>query len=473
MKRFNLLFGVIIILSIMGGCRKKNDITSPSEKPPSSPTLSSPLIRSKNVTIRPTLNWKTAVGALSYCLQVATNLEFEPIMIDQSGITDTSYTVSGLLDNTTYFWRVNAMNSGGASNWSSIWTFTTTDRTKLITFTKLFAEHDDALAYSVQQTVDGGYIIAGVRNQRACLIKTDINGDQVWEQIYDSDYAKSVQQTFDGGYILAGKIRYNNSNEAWLLKTDANGSPIWEQIIDVLGGHAESLRQTLDGGYIMVGHEKAGSGHGVAAWQIKTDVSGNQVWKNTYSGNNTYWAYDVQQTEDRGYIVVGQTTSPNSGVDAWLVKTDENGNQVWEMALGGNDSEAAFSVQQTSDGGFIIAGYSGFNAWLLKTFSSGRQAWEKSFSGWARSVQQTADGGYILAGTIGSFDGITNNVLLIKTDRNGNQEWEKTFGGNNVADAFSAQQTFDGGYIVAGRIYSNDQNDIWLIKTDANGNVAN
>jgi len=357
-------------------------------------------------------------------------------------------------------------------------------------YNKTFGGSDEDRAYAIQQTSDGGYILAGYTdsfgagNSDAWLIKTDKNGNKVWDKTFggsDDDEASALQQTNDGGYILAGWT----SDDAWLIKTDANGNKVWDK---TFGGsewdRAKAVQQTSDGGYILAGCTWSYGAGVYDAWLIKTDANGNKVWDKTFGGSDFDVAYAVQQTSDGGYILAGYTKSFGAGMeDVWLIKTDANGNKVWDKTFGGIMWDEGYTVLQTSDGGYILAGRTAsfgagfYDAWLIKTDADGNKVWDKTFGGssWDEglAVQQTSDGGYILAGPTNSFGAGSMDAWLIKTDADGNKVWDKIFGGSGDDVARAVQQTSDGGYILAGYTGSFGAGvyDAWLIKTDAEGNA--
>ena len=303
-----------------------------------------------------------------------------------------------------------------------------------------------------------------------------------WNKTYggsDFEQAFSVEQTSDGGYIIAGygPSYVTNSYDFWLVKTDASGNQQWNKTYGGSGSDgAFSVQQTSDGGYIIAGHTTSFGAGSYDFWLVKTDASGNQQWNKTYGGSGSDEAFSVQQTSDGGYIVAGYTSSFGAGsYDFWLVKTDGSGNQEWNKTYGGSGSDGARSVEQTSDGGYIIAGFGPYGAggchlWLVKTDASGNRQWDKTYGGGgsdgAYSVEQTSDGGYIIAGYTTSYAAGYCAFWLVKTDASGNQQWDKAYGGSGDDEAFSVQQTSDGGYIIAGYTssYGAGSYDFWLIK---------
>ena len=339
------------------------------------------------------------------------------------------------------------------------------------------------MGYSVQQTTDGGYIITGfsidTTGSYIYLIKTDGNGIEQWSKTFGEveSYGLSVQQTTDGGYIITGQTYSigNGSYDVYLIKTDGSGIEQWSK---TFGGTSSdggsSVQQTTDGGYIVTGENSNG------VCLIKTDGNGIEQWNQTFGG---YKGNSVQQTTDGGYIVTGQNSN-----DVCLIKTDGNGIEQWSKTFGGTSSDRGSSVQQTTDGGYIITGFTesfgngGSDVYLIKTDGNGIEQWSKTFGGanWdsGNSVQQTTDGGYVITGR---FEEIFEepDVYLIKTDGNGIEQWSQNIGrtlgfGIDVSDeGFSVQQTTDGGYIITGfTIGFTSGYDVYLIKTDGNGNVT-
>jgi len=323
------------------------------------------------------------------------------------------------------------------------------------------------------------------------LIKTDGNGDSLWTRTFggeNQDYCNSVQQTTDGGYIITGRTEsYGAGNkDFYLIKTDGNGDSLWTK---TFGGtsfdNGISVQQTNDGGYIILGGTESYGAGNRDIYLIKTDGNGDSLWTKTFGGASQDFGNSVQQTNDGGYIVTGVTESYGAGnKDAFLIKTDASGDSLWTKTFGGSKFDLGNSVQQTNDGGYIVTGRTAsfgagsLDVYLIKTDGNGDSLWTKTFGGSSFdlgfSVQQTTDGGYIIIGGTDSYGNGDRDVYLIKTDVNGDLIWTKTFGGPDFDLGTSVQQITDGGYIILGgtNSFGNGDRDLLFIKADGNGNIT-
>jgi hypothetical protein len=353
----------------------------------------------------------------------------------------------------------------------------------------------------VQQTADGGYIISGTYYRNAWslwysnlyLIKTDANGIEEWHQIqgtYDREHvAQYVQQTNDGGYIIAGYQGTGGDYDAILEKTDNEGNVIWIKIFgkpDVYDT-GRSVQQTTDGGYILTGWTQSYGAGSCDAWLIKTDANGNEIWNRTFGGANSDNGNYVQITSDGGYMIIGTTESfGNLGsVDAWLIKTDENGYEQWNRTFGSPDYEDVLNGQQTTDGGYILVGTKPLmdgttDIWVVKTNANGTIVWESTYGGTdydtGYSIQQTTDGGFFITGDSTDTSSGVPDVYVIKTDANGNEEWSKKIDKNQSEDrGYYGIQNADGDYIITGYTgaYLDEASDVWLIKLTEENGAAN
>jgi hypothetical protein len=327
-----------------------------------------------------------------------------------------------------------------------------------ILWTKTFGGASYDIARSIHQTSDGGFVITGYTmsygagSQDVFLIRTDANGNTLWTKTYggaDYDVGFSVQQTTDGGYIIAGQTHSFGAGEedVYLLKTDSNGNLLWSRTFGgIYNDYAQSVEQTNDGGYILCG--RTYSFGGWDGFLIKTDYDGDSLWTKTYGGVDFDAGYSASQTTDGGYILIGYTVSFGVGYqDVYLIKTDTTGNVIWSKAYGLPFYDAGISGRQTTDGGYIIAGWTESFAgddpdiYLLKTDSVGGLIWSETLGGINRDaswcVQQTSDGGYVMVGYSDSFGIDSNEVYVIKTDSLGNSGCNQIENGTLSTKAFT------------------------------------
>jgi hypothetical protein len=218
-------------------------------------------------------------------------------------------------------------------------------------------------------------------------------------------------------------------------------------------------------------------GASVEFYLVKTDSQGDMLWTRTYGGSSSEEARSVRQTIDGGYVVAGSTWSFGTGsMDFYIVKTNSEGDTLWTRAYGGSSDEEARSIQQTADGGYIVAGYTysfgvGGDFLVAKTNSQGDLHWMRTYGGTnyddAYCVRQLADGGYIVVGETYSFGAGQDDFYLVRMDEQGDTLWTRTYGGSNWDRVSSVQQTADGGYILAGYTdsFGAGGEDFYLVKT--------
>jgi len=347
-----------------------------------------------------------------------------------------------------------------------------------------------------------------------------------WQRTYggsDDDKGVSSDKTNDGGLIIAGlsysndgDITFNNGlSDYWIVKLDDLGNLEWEKsyggsLID----EATFVQQTNDRGFIVAGNTSSNNGnilgfHGdIDYWLIKLDSLGDLEWQRALGGSVNDEAKSIRQTNDGGYIVAGMSNSNDGDVtgnqgdyDCWIVKIDSSGNIEWEKSFGGSSYDSANSIEQTNDGGYIVAGQTlsndgdvstnngSYDFWVLKLNNLGVIEWEKSFGGSSYdipySIQQVNDLGFIVGGVTESNDGdvLSNNgyedCWILKLTNTGVLEWQKTFGGSDEEKVKSIKQTNDGGYIVSATSKSNDGDltsnngyiDFWIVKLDVLGGI--
>jgi hypothetical protein len=342
---------------------------------------------------------------------------------------------------------------------------------------KMYGGADYDRARSIIQTADGGFAVigefgyyfeAGIQtNGDIWLVRTDADGDTLWTRAYGGpgiDEGYSIQQTSDGGYIIAG-ARSNNFGffNAWLIRTDESGETLWAKTYDPSTlGWASFVQETTDGGFIFTGLNQTQTTFSNDLWLVRTDAEGDTLWTKTYGGTGVDLGNSVRQTPDGGFIVTGSTREIGTNPDLWLLRTDDNGDTLWTKRYNGNptfnDVDQGRDIQLISDDGFFILGQSGVSIWLLSTDMNGDTLRTTQFYGTGTSFNQTADGGYIIAG----------GMSIIRTDDTGVPMWTRD------TDGFcnSVLQLFDGGYLVAGGSPIFGATDLWLFRLGPDGTTA-
>ncbi len=355
-------------------------------------------------------------------------------------------------------------------------------------FQKCYGTTKIEIGNSVEQTTDGGFIIAGtavpttLTNADYYVVKTNASGDTLWTKTFggpDNDYAQSVKQTSDGGYIIGGYTYGSSfgSLDASLIKLDSSGNVTWSKNIgSSFMEQCKEVQQTSDGGYIIYGSSDQASLVILNMYLVKTDSMGNVAWAKNYGGGGTDWAATGAQTSDGGYILAGRAHSFTGGaISMYVVKTDSTGDTLWTKNYSDPFDRYIWSIAQTSDRGYIIGGNKSCNGTsyecvsLIKTDTIGNIEWAKSYetglNSHGNSVQQTSDGGYAIAGMT------SGSAYLVKTNSTGDTLWTRVFGNApGQTECFSMKQTDEGGYILTGQ-RSNGSNDydVYLAKLDSTG----
>ncbi len=296
----------------------------------------------------------------------------------------------------------------------------------------------DDEGWAVLEARDGGYLVAGVteppgsEGTELWLVKTYSDGYESWKETFGGpgdDWGVAVLETVDGGYAVAGitTSRGSGGSDGWILKTDSDGKREWD--VAVGGSKSDSLSSILeiDDGYIVLGTTESYGAGGKDVWLVKTDAEGERVWEKTFGKGGDERGNFVLET-DGGYFIVGVAESEISGGrDLWIAKTDAEGEKVWETALGGPGDDGGWSALEAEGGGFIVLGYTESQGrgdqdiWLLKLDSQGERLWEKTFGGagfdLGRSIVSTKDGGWAMAGWTQSQGSGGEDLWLLKTER--------------------------------------------------------
>lgn len=341
---------------------------------------------------------------------------------------------------------------------------------------------------SVVESVKGGYVITGATCSQPreqwdlLLIKTDYNGDTVWSRVYGGagyDVGNSIVETYERDFVVAGETNSFGQGcmSIYLIKVNQDGDTIWTRTHSPGSDNwVFDIKQTLDSGYVMAGYAASSDGYHKQVLILKVNSAGELMWSKIYGGTGEDQAYSVCEVPGQGFVVTGYTVLPGQYCDLWLLRTDYNGDTVWTQTYGGYYSDIGNYIQRTADSGFIITGRTTsfgdgwWNVYLVKTDFAGNLEWYQVFGGseWdgGRVVQQTTDGGYFVGGYTVSLGEGGFDFYFIKTNPDGSIEWSKTVGGKSDDWGLHGLQTSDGGYILVGNTWSFPQDDehVYLVK---------
>ncbi|HZV70799.1 MAG TPA: T9SS type A sorting domain-containing protein [Saprospiraceae bacterium] len=300
---------------------------------------------------------------------------------------------------------------------------------------KTFGRAKFDLGLCVQQTNDGGYILcgafSGLGNDSLALIKTDPDGNEIWSKQFRGsvvrDVGRFVQQTADEGFIVVGFNGASPEENVLLLKTDSVGNEEWKKTYERIDAQfGNGVRQTDDGGYIVAGQTNHRTLTGSDVYLMRMDAGGDTIWTKTFGATSAQTGRSICIADDGGFVVLGYDQSRMQ--DLYLIKTNTSGSEEWSKNYGGDGQDIGYAVQQTTDGGYILSGAKQnvdnqtSDMYAVKTTSSGEIEWEnvypKNVISDATSVQQTTDGGYILLGTTTRINdiGSDSDFYLVKTD---------------------------------------------------------
>ncbi len=399
------------------------------------------------------------------------------------------------------------------------------DNDKDIVFLKTIGGSKNESAQSIVKTIDNGYAVLGHAQSADgdvtgklnesfdyWLLKYDLNGTLQWQKTYggsDDDRGSAIIHTSDGGFAILGRSKSSNGDttenngfdDFWVSKLDPAGTISWQRSFGFSGVDTGiSIIQTKDDGYLLVGvldiTASGGEGNskspqaktqhaGGDYWAIKLNASGDKQWSRFYGGTFTDTPYDVIQTDDNGYIIVGSSDSDDVDIknnkgsyDFWIVKISDVGDLTWEKSFGGSEIDEARGIVKTSDDNYLIVGDTRSNdldvstnngaadLWIIKISPTGTLIWEKTLGGSSfdvgRSIRKTQDNGFIVSGNSRSSNGdlINNNgqndAWVIKLDSNANLEWQKTVGGSHVDLIYDAIELNDQSIIAVGESQSFD-----------------
>jgi PKD repeat protein len=312
------------------------------------------------------------------------------------------------------------------------------------------------MAQSADETTDGGYVVAGrsilqgASDEDMWLLRMSNAGDTLWSRRYNgppyNEAAFAVQQATDGGFILIGYWR----GWPYFVKTDASGNMTWNRALRGECGMAWAGLQTEDGGYIAAGQSQGGH-----AELVRISATGDSLWTRFYGGGGQDVANAVLQTVSGDFVLAGTTASFGAGAeDMYVVKSNSTGDTIWTRTYGGASYDRAYGITQTNDGGYIIVGETnsfgnGTKLYVVRTNADGDTTWTRSYPSpifrRGTCVRQLFDGNFLVGGNSLNID-----MMLVKLNQNGDTLWTRTYGGQSDEGLNSILQTRNGDFLLTG-----------------------
>lgn len=381
-------------------------------------------------------------------------------------------------------WMTAGLIMGCPNSNETLWTYT-------------FGQVNEEVGYAVVVAKDGSSVVAGWTNSSTlgsdakdmCLVHAPSGSGAVdWYNVFGAEgdqVAYALGQTADDGFVLAGFTwpLGRNDTDVYMVKTNASGGDPWATVVGTVGDDcANAVQQTSDLGYILAGYTNP-TGANSDMYLVKILANHEADWDQAFGGSRDDVAYAVEETTDHGFILAGYATVAGTP-DHWdmcILKTDANGIKQWKRKFGGAYDDEARAIRQTPDGGYIVVGttwsYGAGNGdvYVVKTKADGTQQWAKTYGGtgaeMGMSVELTSDGGYVIAGYTTSYGNGAADVYLIKTNSAGVVAWSNTFGGTSDDAGTGVAQADDGGYIVSGgtESYGIGSSDFYVVKTGKRG----
>lgn len=347
------------------------------------------------------------------------------------------------------------------------------------------------IARSVKQSSDGtifvfGYSSGGLYGGADfALSRLDESGNLIWMKHFGDtldNYGMNMLLTRDGNVVFCGESAGPSGLDILVCKSDTSGNILWKKVISTpVNESARYIEQVKDGGYILTGFQSDSSGSN-NVYVLKLDSAGNKLWEKSFGGSENDYGNMVHQTADGGFFVSGDTKSFGFGLyDTYLLKLDLSGNLIWQKTFGDKFSNGNQGFLLTRNGNLLMYGESNidsispFDGTIQMIDTGGNPIWlthsgSPFYTDALFSATETSDGGFVLCGYSSSYNnGGPSDVVLVKTDSAGTILWTRTYGEKDIDIGYDIQISRSGGFLAAGRITAEGVVQKYLLHTDASG----